>query len=131
MKILIFISAFGFLLSSCATTPQSEIDKYLASQAEKISPLWQADVRTRIKNLASRGLSPIAVPSPGNEIMLAVEIAPNGEIMSVSPITRSRYVFLNQSAVKAINDSAPLDPPPASCVKENICKVAWRFVVLK
>jgi hypothetical protein len=114
MKKLIWALSLPLLLMSCATSPnhpKTEIEQYVENVSAKISPVWKDAVKTRVKNLASRGLSPIALPPPSNEIFVSVAIAPDGTIKEVVPLKKSKYAFLNLSAVKVWKDSSPLNAP--------------------
>ena len=132
MRKIVILLSLG-VLASCSTPPQdpnkTEIEQYMKSVSAKIEPIWKQEVKARVQNLATRGLKPIALPSPKNEILLSVEIAPNGDVKEVKPIRESKYAFLNKSAIKVLTDSSPLAKPPQSCIKENVCTLSWRFVV--
>jgi hypothetical protein len=95
----------------------------------QIGPVLRAEVNRRVNNLASRGLKPMPLKSPENEMLLALSISKDGEIRDIQPLSKSKYAFLNKAAEDSLKKSSPLAPPPQSCLKEEICKIKWKFVV--
>ena len=125
------IPIFYFVLSACAGLPKTEksdMEIYARKIMEKVEPIWQAEVKQRIQNLANRGLKPIPLKSPENEILVGLKISKEGEITDLQTIKKSKYSFLNEAARESFEKAGPLEPPPQSCFKEDVCLVKWIFV---
>jgi hypothetical protein len=128
------ITILSLQLCACASLERrevSEMDQYLEKVGDQVGPVWRSEVKKRVQKLSSRGLQPMDLKSPQNEVVLGLSVAKDGRITDVRPLAKSRYAFLNKAAYQSLQMASPLAPPPASCFKSETtdCDLNWKFII--
>ena len=128
--VILFSTSCSLLNVKSQNKTEIEIENYSKSITNKLIPIYEADLKSRIKKLNSKGLTPLQLKSPDNEVVMLLELSKIGELRNIKTLKKSKHAILNGASKSIFFNVLPVGPPPESCFKEKqTCEIIWKFVL--
>ena len=125
----------AFVLSAgCASGPSQQrvpkwVETYYSQIRNEIEPSWGDKTKQEIKKLRASGLTVQQLQAPENTVKIEFGVSRSGKVEDVKTLQRSKYSFLNEVALRTVNEIESLPSPPAECFKDGYCKIRWDFIL--
>jgi TonB family protein len=102
---------------------------YNSQVRDRLQPIWLELMKPEVQKKMAAGTTMNTLSNFDATVEADFEILPTGAIGPVKLTKKSTYKSFNRIALKAIQQSSPLPPPPSACFQDNHCQLHWKFIL--
>jgi TonB family protein len=143
LKFLRLPLVFGiFLTLGCSTAAKTTptppppqmpdwAENYLPRVRQTIEPEWKKHIRAEVKKRLRAGETQEALSAPENTVEVSIELDEDGKMQNIILLQEASDPFFTNAAMKTLQKTKYLPPPPTACFIDDHCKIRWNFEIMK